>query len=78
MVAISFTRFTRSRFFWKFSPWNLGLWRRQSSAGDVEAQLAGEEPAAERAVRDEGDPQFADSGKQLVLGVAPPERIFGL
>src|SRR6516165_7537997 len=42
------------------------------------AQLAGEEAAAERAVRDEADAQFPDSWEQLVLRVATPQRILGL
>src|SRR3954471_14803907 len=42
------------------------------------AQLAGEEAAAERAVRDEADAQFPDGGDELVLGVAAPQRVLGL
>src|SRR5262249_8694097 len=42
------------------------------------SQLAGEEAAAERAVRDEADAQFPDGGDEFVLGVATPQRILGL
>src|SRR5512135_3387715 len=42
------------------------------------AQLAGEEAAAKRAVRDEADAQFPDGREQLVLRDAAPQRILGL
>ena len=42
------------------------------------SQLAGEEAAAERAVRDEADAQFPDGGDEFVLWVAAPQRILGL
>ena len=42
------------------------------------SQLAGEEAAAERAVRDEADSQFPDGGDEFVLRVAAPQRILGL
>ena len=42
------------------------------------SQLAGEEAAAERAVRDEADAQFPDGGDEFVLRVAAPQRILGL
>src|SRR5205823_5182812 len=42
------------------------------------AELAGEEAAAERAVRHEADPELADRGQDLLLDVPRPARILGL
>src|SRR2546422_8854129 len=42
------------------------------------ADLPGEEPAPERAVGHEPDPELAARGQDLVLGVARPQRILGL
>src|SRR2546427_10420066 len=42
------------------------------------ADLPGDEPAPERAVGHEPDPELAARGQDLVLGVARPQRILGL
>jgi hypothetical protein len=78
--AISSTERTRSRFFWKFSPWNLGWRRRKSSSGQVLELLeaAGEESSAQRAIWDEADAELAAGREDLVLDVAHPERVLGL
>ena len=39
---------------------------------------AGQEPAAERGVRDEPDPELAARRQDLGLGVAGPQRVLGL
>ena len=58
-------------------PWSVAtpvvLWQILEAS-----QLAGEEAAAERAVRDEADAQFQDGGDEFVLWVAAPQRILGL
>ncbi len=79
-AAISFTRSTRSRLRWKFSPWKRGLARRKSSSARSSRRLdlAGEEAAAERAVGDEADAQLAHGRQDLVLRVARPQRVLGL
>ena len=41
-------------------------------------KLAGEEAAAERAVGDEADAEFAAGGEDFVFRIARPERVFGL
>ena len=71
---------TRSRFFWKFSPWKRGALRRKSSAGQVveRLELPGQEPAAQRAVGDEPDAQLPHGREDLVLRLAAPERILRL
>ena len=48
--------------------------------GDVlrTRDLAGEEPAAERTIRDEPDAELPYGGEDLVLDVAAPQRVFRL
>src|SRR5207244_4880786 len=41
-------------------------------------EAAGEEPAAERAVGDEPDPQLTAQRKNLLLRIARPKRVLGL
>ena len=41
-------------------------------------ELAGEEPAAERAIGHKADSEFANRGQNVVFRVAGPQRILGL
>ena len=82
VAAISFTRSTSSRFFWKFSPLELPrpvatpvvLWQILEAS-----QLAGEESAAERvSTATKPMPNSRTVGSEFVPWVAAPQRILGL
>ncbi len=79
-VAISSTLAASFRFASRFLPREAGPAAPEVVLVELLGRLeaAGQEPAPERRVGDEADPELAAGGENLRLGVAGPERVLGL
>ena len=78
--AITSTRATRSRFFWKLSPWNRGLVRRQSSgarsSSDRNRPVRNPRPSGLYATK--AMPSCRACLEQTLFGIASPQRVLSL